>query len=655
MDVCPFILSLPWLSEEQQTARLKMMQPSGSWRTQVYNCLNTQRRQIRILKLFPSGDICNDPEGELYTLDLIDVAAITTPPLPHGHLLSPESSPGTFAAVSYAWGDTTIRRCMLLNGRVAEISENAHEALRYLRQAKKAIHLWIDAICINQADVRERSQQVSLMRDIYSLACPVYIWTGPGVKPSYKALGTISRMAGVMAEVQSEGDAAHSEKKRAVWEEMQKVTDTDWDHVITFINLPVWRRVWVQQEIMLSSPGRKMGLVVAGKFQFNHFLFVYGARAIWASWHTLSGPSFVRRDNTTDPHLEKAVKAIFAMIHLHDCWISSGSIQPQHLISIMQDLEATNPKDYVYGLLGLLPYLADSPDYQKSIGEVYTEAMFRILKRARSLAPILEMSHHWRIPGYGVPSWVRDWRERIDKNFRERWGQLAMAYNACNGHPVRLELDLCCLKVAAYQLFTASENSLGPLTEFDYQTMKLPKTWRDFAFTGLGFVGTSEPGTYLGFDQLFETTLLLDLDLETPGGSLQRLRYARTSVGSPVFAARQIIHGQVTGPVGCNKKYDNVFHALCTRLRNTRIAVSPKQQICILPAKTQIGDVVCILRGCNVPFVLHPTAYERIYEVVGGAYVHGVMDGEAVAPFPFGAPEGTYKNRNDASEDIWLI
>jgi hypothetical protein len=45
----------------------------------------------------------------------------------------------------------------------------------------------------------------------------------------------------------------------------------------------------------------------------------------------------------------------------------------------------------------------------------------------------------------------------------------------------------------------------------------------------------------------------------------------------------------------------------------------------------------------------------HIYEVVGGEYIHEVMDGEAIAPFPCSAPEGAHKNRNDASEDIWLI
>lgn len=625
-----------------------------SWRIQVYNRLDGQKRQIRVLKLFPSVDVRNDPEGELYTLDLVDVAAITTPHLPHGRLYSSELGLGTFAAISYAWGDTTVKRSMLLNGRLCKIGKTAHEALRYLRRMRGTINIWIDSICINQADVGERSQQVLLMKDVYSLACPVYIWTGPGVKESYKALGVISRMALTMAEIKSDGDSEHSAKKWAVWKEMQQVTNTDWGYVYTFVTLPIWTRVWVQQEIILSSPGRKMAVVVAGKFELNHFIFVNGARAITSSWDMFSGPSFIQSVDAADSSMEKAVRAMYALTHLHDCWIASGSVPPRLLFMLVQDLELKDSKDYVYGLLGLLPYLSGSPDYQKPLADVYTGAMFRILQRERSLAPILAMSHHWRLPVDGVPSWVQDWRQRIDRNFRERWGELDVAYNACNEHPALFELNGFCLKVAAYQLFTVNEGSLGPLTEFDYQTIKLPKMWRDFAFTALGFAGTSETGTFLGFDQVFESTLLLDLDLETSGGNPQRLRYARTEAGSPVLAARRILRGEVTGTVGRNKEYDDVFHRLCTRLRNTRIAVSPMQQLSILPAKTQIGDVVCILRGCNIPFVLRRTAYGKVYKVLGGAYVHGVMDGEAIAPFPHSAPEGIYKNRNDASEDIWL-
>jgi len=38
--------------------------------------------------------------------------------------------------------------------------------------------LWIDAICINQEDVDEKSHQVAMMGDLYSRCLTVYIWLG---------------------------------------------------------------------------------------------------------------------------------------------------------------------------------------------------------------------------------------------------------------------------------------------------------------------------------------------------------------------------------------------------------------------------------------------------------------------------------------------
>jgi hypothetical protein len=43
------------------------------------------------------------------------------------------------------------------------------------------------------------------------------------------------------------------------------------------------------------------------------------------------------------------------------------------------------------------------------------------------------------------------------------------------------------------------------------------------------------------------------------------------------------------------------------------------------------GDSVWIVPGCRVPLILRPAQGDGQYhELVGGAYVHGFMDGEAV-------------------------
>lgn len=47
------------------------------------------------------------------------------------------------------------------------------------------------------------------------------------------------------------------------------------------------------------------------------------------------------------------------------------------------------------------------------------------------------------------------------------------------------------------------------------------------------------------------------------------------------------------------------------------------------PSTARVGDVVVALFGGWVPFVLRPVG-EDVFELVGAAYVHGIMDGEWV-------------------------
>jgi hypothetical protein len=51
----------------------------------------------------------------------------------------------------------------------------------------------------------------------------------------------------------------------------------------------------------------------------------------------------------------------------------------------------------------------------------------------------------------------------------------------------------------------------------------------------------------------------------------------------------------------------------------------------MLPINTIVGDSVYIFAGGGLPFVLRPSAeLPNKYEVVGGCYIHGVMNGELV-------------------------
>jgi hypothetical protein len=85
-----------------------------------------------------------------------------------------------YEAVSYTWTsddqDATLSRSINCgNDRYIAITANCDTALRQLRRRGLKRRLWVDAVCINQTNIKERNHQVGLMDRIYSQARSVRI------------------------------------------------------------------------------------------------------------------------------------------------------------------------------------------------------------------------------------------------------------------------------------------------------------------------------------------------------------------------------------------------------------------------------------------------------------------------------------------------
>ncbi|KAE8399492.1 ankyrin repeat-containing domain protein [Aspergillus pseudonomiae] len=84
-----------------------------------------------------------------------------------------------YKALSYTWGVSNRKSWILLNGATFPVTQDLYEALQQLRSSDYGYTLWwIDLICINQNDISERYQQVSMMKDIFSMASEVVVWLG---------------------------------------------------------------------------------------------------------------------------------------------------------------------------------------------------------------------------------------------------------------------------------------------------------------------------------------------------------------------------------------------------------------------------------------------------------------------------------------------
>jgi hypothetical protein len=124
----------------------------------VYNPLDLTKNEIRLIAIFP-GSPSDELKGHLFHIPL------------HANSLGSSSEDHDYEALSYCWGDAKgirgVDGYIKLDGQHFPIAPNLEVALRRLRSRTDDLAIWIDAICINQSDLNERSEQVTKMRHIY--------------------------------------------------------------------------------------------------------------------------------------------------------------------------------------------------------------------------------------------------------------------------------------------------------------------------------------------------------------------------------------------------------------------------------------------------------------------------------------------------------
>lgn len=83
-----------------------------------------------------------------------------------------------YKALSYVWGDESEKKEIRINKKKAFVTSNLYNALKSLRQIDEDAILWVDAMCIDQSNHKEKGHQVSQMRLVYERAEEVIIWLG---------------------------------------------------------------------------------------------------------------------------------------------------------------------------------------------------------------------------------------------------------------------------------------------------------------------------------------------------------------------------------------------------------------------------------------------------------------------------------------------
>lgn len=149
-----------------------------------------------------------------------------------------------YEALPYMWGPEYPTHTIEVNGSECEVRENLWQALYHLRDEREDRTLWIDAVCINQGNTRERNHQVSLMGTIYSKARRVVVWPGMSDRSSTSAI----RVLKLLAEERGTSDSGSSSFFKSTIFDGDALADLS-----SFCGRQYWSRLWIIQEVILGA------------------------------------------------------------------------------------------------------------------------------------------------------------------------------------------------------------------------------------------------------------------------------------------------------------------------------------------------------------------------------------------------------------------
>ncbi|KAF7525633.1 hypothetical protein G7054_g11005 [Neopestalotiopsis clavispora] len=525
-----------------------------------------------------------------------------------------------YEAVSYVWMEAGGRQSIQVSGQSVMVTSDLYDALQRLRFPARTRTLWIDQLCIDQWDNEKKAKQVDMMRLIYKQCDRCLIWFGE-IYP--KQIITSEDVKNTFEFIRISAEPAPTPEMQQPLIEKLSWAKASRRARVAFVALgihgnPWWSRIWTVQESVLPESAQ----------------LIWGSQVI--DWFDVRLASRNWLEGTWDSYgkimtFEDILDDLAAPVR--DLELARRGDNPLNLLEIWRYRGATDPRDKVFGLLGLIsgtPFRSlQHSDYTLSVQTIYTKVMLDLLAIERGLRPFMGIRN---IMNIHLPTWVSDFSRVSNVQTSERWWNHGRRYDQCHADadtifshtyiPEVHALDLMGIRIddvdevsseylVAYELTHVEELDLLRVIRFWHNI----NNWNDPKFgqeypngdSRINAFGATLTGDYLMNDKF-------QARRTTPDENQMVVQYAKTGDKIPVT---------------------ELYHSLVTFVMNQSFFVSVGGYLGMGPLTMRPGDEVWILFGGRVPFILRPRRTsgqaDNGYILIGQAFVHGIMHGEAVS------------------------
>jgi len=540
-----------------------------------------------------------------------------------------------YDAISYVWGNDEPIHEIFIDGQKAMIRTNLYSALLRFRRSPEINgsqeasnrnlqrRLWADALCINQADILERNQQVQSMKLVFAQARSVLIWLRESVESDRLAFDMFkiaqgiawSRVRITKGEAKRFGRAISSHRfQRNTWTAVGDVFKCAW-----------FKRIWVLQELVVADNP----LVICGEYE--------------TTWAALSATAYaVLRNMITDSEGKVVGMGIYNTnlriwySKLHNMQVirvrhfQNKQLTLYELLYATHQLASSEPVDKIYALRGLLKEEEASSlkvDYALEASEVFELATRDMLSRGPHpftllalvstfpSAPISTSSPSW-VPNYSglTTAYVRIFtRAKTYRASGQARSQISFT---------ELNQKILCLSghIVDKVSHCLSWKYLNPLTIEEsaqwYQKCQQYVLQTDHYPTG---------------EDIFSCWWRL-LVCDMCNNSFANIRAAegfKSRYLDPKLSDFMTNPTRLEGDNTLRNAQDTYRVTVYDTSAGASLCRTAKGYLAWIPPQAHSGDYICIFAGATCPFVVRERP-EGDYTLVGDAYVHGMMYGEAL-------------------------
>lgn len=542
-----------------------------------------------------------------------------------------------YEAISYCWGGPPDERSILCGEGSLLITKNLYEALHQLRAPEATRTVWADAICINQEDLAERGQQVPLMGRIYQQCSQCIVWLGIDEQDDYAAVNLLAKLSQLKLKQGS---------KAKPWTRLN-TTPRQWDSLRKLLDRPWFIRMWTLQEIIIP----RKAIILCGKFEWevDEFFDLIKFISLNQGENDLGGVSY---------GMLQCLKVYTGrqMRHFNDV-----GANPTNILGLLRDArerDAGDKRDKVFAVLGLCEediVQAIRPNYDDTIAEVYQRVAQLMLEsptkplRILSAAGLAERGDEV----FTLASWIPDWSSRTTftapiRSFEELGAFLA---SGDLGPDIRFsfaaEDSVLCLHLQGKIVAQISDfiDINNPGFQKHWQEENYPvRTTKEKLVNIYGnmvfgpFLADDEPRSLMQWF-VMECTKSLGgkrcVNDDRKLDILWKLMSRESSAMDPALDEKQ---KKKFKEYACPPSHDKVeggktlapfIHDLGIWTQSRKFFTGARGGVGWAPLESKKGDMVCVLKGAELPYVLRKADDRKSWYLVGHCYASGVMHGEA--------------------------